>query len=106
MLSHCGSFTGLRGGHNLQYMVRTAPRKPLRVFMTSGSNDLVSPAGDWPLANHTMAKALEYKGYDYRYEFCEGGGHTLRHGGSLFAESCRWLARPPVAGEGARAAKL
>ena len=48
--------------------------------------------GDWPLANQTMAKALEYAGYDYRFEFGTGG-HTLRHGGALFADALRWLWR-------------
>ena len=37
-----------------------------------------------------LAKALEYAGYDYRFEFATGG-HTLRHGGALFANTLRWL---------------
>merc|ERR1712216_1102740 len=93
VISHSGSYVGTRGGHNMHYMVRTGPRRTIRVFLTSGANDLTAPHGDWPLANHTMAKALEYKGYDVRYEFSPVGGHTLRFGGSLFAESIRWLVR-------------
>jgi len=92
VLSHCGSFTNIRGGHNYPYLIRTTPRKPIRVFLQSGANDAQTLFGDWPLANKTMASALAYAGYDYRFEFGEGG-HSLRHGGALFAESLRWLWR-------------
>ena len=90
MLSHCGSFTNIHGGHNYPYLIRTTPRKPIRVYLTSGKNDAETPAGDWPLANQTMANALTYAGYDYHFEFGEGG-HSVRHGGALFADSLRWL---------------
>lgn len=90
VLSHCGSFTNINGGHNYPYLVRTTAPKPIRVFLTSGKWDLDHPVGNWPLANREMAAALEYAGYDSRFEFGEGG-HSLRHGGSLFAESIRWL---------------
>lgn len=92
VLSHCGSFTNIRGGHNYPYLVRTTEPKSLRVFLTSGEWDLDHPVGNWPLANREMAAALAYAGYDYRFEFGEGG-HSLRHGGSLFADSVRWLWR-------------
>ena len=54
--------------------------------------DLDIPIGSWPLANRQMASALDYAGYDYRFVFGEGG-HTLRQGGAIFAESLRWLMR-------------
>ncbi len=90
VLSHCGSFTNIRGGHNYPYLIRTTPRKPMRVFLTSGRNDAQTLTGDWPLANKTIANALTYAGYDHRFEF-GNGGHSLRHGGALFADSLRWL---------------
>ncbi|MBO6557132.1 MAG: hypothetical protein JJ934_07510 [Pseudomonadales bacterium] len=92
VLSHCGSFTNIKGGHNYAYMVRTTPRKPIRVFMQSGANDIDGIFGNWPIANQMLAQSLEYSGYDYRFEF-GAGGHTLAHGGALFAESIRWLLR-------------
>ncbi|MEE2778417.1 MAG: alpha/beta hydrolase-fold protein [Acidobacteriota bacterium] len=92
VLSHCGSFTNIRGGHNYPYLVRTTNRKPIRMFMTSGSNDLDIPLGSWPLANRQMALALDYAGYDYKFVFGEGG-HNLRHGGAILADSLRWLVR-------------
>ncbi len=90
VLSHCGSFTNIRGGHNYAYLVRSDPPKPIKVFLTSGAQDLDHAVGNWPLANHEMAAALDFAGYDYRFEFGEGG-HSLRHGGSIFADGLRWL---------------
>lgn len=92
VLSHCGSFTDIWGGHNYPSMVRKTPRKPIRVLLQSGANDANTPFGNWALANQTMASALEYAGYDYSFEFGVGG-HSLNHGGSIFAESLRWLNR-------------
>lgn len=92
VLSHCGSFTAIRGGHNYPYLIRTTERKPIRVFLQSGENDAETLAGDWPLANRTMANAFDYAGYDYRFVFGTGG-HNLRHGGAIFADSLRWLWR-------------
>ena len=90
VLSHCGSFTNIWGGHNFPYLVRTTPRKPLKVFLQSGANDAETLFGDWATANQAMFKALVYAGYDVRFEFGEGG-HTLRHGGALLADSLRWF---------------
>lgn len=90
VLSHCGSFVNIKGGHNYPYLVRATERKPLKVFLTSGVRDANIILGSWPLANQQMAASLEYAGYEFRFEFGEGG-HSLRHGGALFAESLRWL---------------
>ncbi|HIE88303.1 MAG TPA: esterase family protein [Gammaproteobacteria bacterium] len=92
VLSHCGSFTNIKGGHNYQSMIRTTPRKPIRVFMQSGKNDIDGLFGNWPLANKSVAQSLGFSGYDYRFEFGVGG-HTLAHGGALFADAIRWLLR-------------
>ena len=92
VLSHCGSFVNIRGGHNWPFIVRATQRKPLRVFLQSGTGDGVNNSGDWPLANQTLASALDWAGYDHRFEFGVGG-HSLRHGGAIFADSLRWLWR-------------
>jgi enterochelin esterase-like enzyme len=92
VLSHCGSFVNIDGGHNYPFLVRSTPRKPIRVLLQGGANDGRNVYGDWPLANQTMANALEFAGYDVRFEFGTGG-HTLRHGGAIFADSLRWLFR-------------
>ena len=90
VISHCGSFINDRGGNQFQYLVRSTERKDIKVFLQSGEMDADIILGSWPLANQTLASALEYAGYDFRFEFGTGG-HNLRHGGSLFAETLRWL---------------
>lgn len=92
VISHCGSYVNIHGGHNWPYLLRARPRKPIRVFLQSGENDAQGITGDWPLANQTMASALRFAGYDYRFEFGVGG-HSLRHGGAIFADTLRWLWR-------------
>ena len=92
VLSHCGSFVNIRGGHSWPYLIRSNERRPIRVFLQSGSSDANIIFGSWPLANQQVAAALEFAGYDMRFEFGTGG-HNLRHGGALFAESLRWLFR-------------
>jgi enterochelin esterase family protein len=99
VVSHCGSFTNMRGGHNYPSLIRGHAPKPLRVFLQTGSRDLDVIFGNWPLANRDMAAALAYKGYDYQF-VCGEGGHTLKHGGSIFPETMRWLWRDyPPGGE-------
>ena len=72
--------------------IERAKRGAAPAGLQSGARDAEIILGSWPLANHTMADAFEYAGYDYRFEFGEGG-HNLRHGGALFAETLRWLWR-------------
>jgi len=40
-----------------------------------------------------MAAALEFKGYDYQFEFGQEG-HNLVHGAELLEESICWLFQP------------
>eukprot|EP00746_Dinoflagellata_sp_MGD_P019304 gnl/MRDRNA2_/MRDRNA2_144847_c0_seq1.p1 gnl/MRDRNA2_/MRDRNA2_144847_c0~~gnl/MRDRNA2_/MRDRNA2_144847_c0_seq1.p1 ORF type:complete len:430 (-),score=58.33 gnl/MRDRNA2_/MRDRNA2_144847_c0_seq1:137-1426(-) len=94
VLSHCGSFVSLNGGHNYPFIVRRSDRtgrKNLRIALASGSNDNVDDVyGSFALANHTMADALRFAGYDYRYDFGVGG-HDLCYGSALLAEHLKWL---------------
>lgn len=92
VISHCGSFVNIRGAHNFPYLIRSTPRKPLRVLLQSGALDANIVTGSWPLANQEMAAALEFAGYDHRFEFGTGS-HNLRHGGSIFADTLRWIFR-------------
>ncbi|HXQ09562.1 MAG TPA: alpha/beta hydrolase-fold protein [Caulobacteraceae bacterium] len=93
VISHCGSFTAIRGGHNYPPLIRKTERKPIRVWMQSGEADADIIHGNWPLANKAVAAALQFAGYDFKFVFGEGG-HSLRHGGALFADALRWLWRP------------
>ena len=71
----------LRGGHNYPWLVRNTPRKPLKVFLQDGAQDINNQHGSWPLANQELAAALEYAGYDFRFEYV-----------SAAVSRCLWLA--------------
>jgi enterochelin esterase family protein len=92
VLSHVGSYTNIRGGHVYPSLIRKTERKPIRIFLQEGSNDLDNLHGSWPLANQEMAAAIKFAGYDYRFEYGDGG-HNGKHGGALMPESLRWLWR-------------
>jgi len=99
VLSWVGSFTniasgksGRDGGHNYEAMVRKTPKKPIRVFLQDGANDLDNANGNWPLANQTLAKSLAFAGYDYRFEYGQGF-HSTAHGRAILPDSLRWLWR-------------
>jgi len=90
VLSYVGSFTNIRGGHAYPSMIRKADKKPLKVFLQDGKNDLDNLHGSWPLANQRMASALEFAGYEYKFVFGDGG-HNGRHGGAILPDALRWL---------------
>jgi enterochelin esterase family protein len=99
VLSWVGSFTniasgasGRDGGHNYAALVRKLPRKPIRVFLQDGANDLDNQYGNWPLANQTLARSLAFAGYDYRFEYGQGF-HSVAHGRAILPDSLRWLWR-------------
>mgnify|MGYP003340893807 FL=1 len=92
VLSHVGSFTNIRGGDAYPCLIRKTEKKPLRVFLQDGSNDLDNLHGNWPLANQQMAAALKFMKYDYRFDYGEGG-HNGKHGGAIMPDSLRWLWR-------------
>jgi enterochelin esterase-like enzyme len=97
VLSHVGSFTNIQGGDVLPGMIRKTERKPIRVWLQDGSNDLDNLHGSWPLANQSMAASLNFMRYDFRFEFGDGG-HNGRQGGATMPEALRWLWRdtPPA----------
>ena len=92
VLTTIGSFVNLRGGHVYPYLIRKTERKPLRVFLQDGVNDLDNPFGHWPTANRKMEAALRYMNYDFTSLWGEGG-HNGKHGGSIFPEALKWLWR-------------
>jgi len=90
VVSHVGSFTDIRGGHEWPRRVRQEPRKPLRVWLQAGENDVDLVLGNWYLANRQMAAALAYAGYEHRF-VAGTGGHSLKQGGALLPDTLRWL---------------
>lgn len=92
VLSHVGSFTNIKGGDRYPGIIRKADKKPIRVFLQDGKNDLDNQAGNWWLANLQMESALKFKGYDYKTVWGDGG-HNGKHGGAILPDSLRWLWR-------------
>ncbi|MBI3736875.1 enterochelin esterase [Candidatus Sumerlaeota bacterium] len=99
VLSFVGSFTNIasgptlrEGGHNYPALIRKTPPKPIRVFLQDGENDLDNVHGNWPLANQEMAKALQFAGYDYKFEYGHGF-HSDLHGRAILPDALRWLWR-------------
>jgi enterochelin esterase family protein len=93
VMSHVGSFVDIRGGHDFPPMIRKGDRKPLRIYLQGGAEDLDNQFGHWPLANQEMAAALKFKGYDHEFVFGTGG-HNDIHGSSVLPDAMRWLWRP------------
>lgn len=90
VLSHIGSFTNIRGGHNYPSMISRHAKRDIRVYLQDGSGDLNNQYGNWWLANQQMASSLEFRDYDYI--FVKGtGGHNGKHGGAIFPEALKWL---------------
>lgn len=95
VLSHVGSFTNIRGGDAYPGIIRKTEKKPIRVFLQDGKNDLDNLHGHWPLANLQMEAALRYMKYEHKLVMGEGG-HDGKHGGAIMPESLRWLWEPEV----------
>jgi len=90
VLTHVGSFTDIRGGHNYPFWIRQWPKRDIRVFLQSGEKDLETQFGNWWLANLQMESALAWRKYDYKFVGGKGG-HDCEHGGALLPDSLRWL---------------
>jgi enterochelin esterase family protein len=92
VLSTIGSFTNIRGGDVYPGLIRKTEKKPIRVFLQDGSNDLDNLHGNWPLANLQMAASLKYMGYDYKLVYGEGA-HNGKQAGAILPDALRWLWR-------------
>ena len=109
VLSWVGSFTNIasgnsrrEGGHNYEALIRKTAKKPIRVFLQDGANDLDNANGNWPLANQQMARALAFAKYDFKFVLGQGF-HSNRHGRALLPDSLRWLWRDYKPGEASSA---
>jgi enterochelin esterase family protein len=97
VLSTIGSFTNIRGGDVYPGLIRKTEKKPIRVFLQDGANDLDNLHGNWPLANLNMAASLKIMDYDYKLVYGDGA-HSGKHGGAILPDALRWLWRdtPPA----------
>jgi len=84
-----GSFVAFRGGNEFSTLIRKTEAKPIRIFLTTGNDDMKNCAGDWTLIDQEVDKALSFSGYEHVFHLLEGG-----HGvGSIsrFAEGMKYL---------------
>jgi enterochelin esterase family protein len=92
VLSHVGSFTNIIDSHQFPFMVRMNERKPIRIWLQDGSNDIDDVCGNWSLANQQMAAALKFRNYDVHFDYSRGF-HSLAHGGATLPQALKWLWR-------------
>jgi enterochelin esterase-like enzyme len=91
VLSYSGTFVNQQWPPNPQsphgaweyheHLIPESKRKPLRIWMHVGEQDLryrdpESTYHNWPLANIRMAAALKAKGYKYQFVFARESGHV------------------------------
>lgn len=103
VISTIGSFTNIMGGDAYPDLILKSDRKPIRVFLQDGVNDLrgmrgrgnnrrYDPRMDWHAQNIKMAAALTKKGYDLNYTWGIGT-HSNKQGGAIMPSMLRWLWR-------------
>jgi enterochelin esterase-like enzyme len=92
-----GSFVQIPGGNPYPELIRTTPRKPLRVWLHAATRDLNwnKPESNWLSANLQVAAALAECDYDFRLVVGDGS-HDGNHGGVLLPDALRWLWRSPT----------
>ena len=89
----CATFVPMRGGNDLQAIVRKAEPKQLRIFLQDGYSDTWNPLfGSWFEANQLMGSALEFAGYDYCFDWADGG-HSVKRASEIFPDVMKWLWR-------------
>ena len=98
-----GTFVAMRGGNDLQALVRKTEPLPLRVFIQDGSNDAWNPLfGHWYEGNQMLASALQFAGYDVECDWSDGG-HNVKRSTEIFPQVMEWMWRDwpaaPAVGE-------
>lgn len=91
VFSGCGTFVPMRGGNELQALVRKSEPRSIKVFLQDGYSDSWNPLfGSWFEANAMLGTALEFAGYDCSFDWTEGG-HSLRRSNEIFVDVLKWL---------------
>jgi enterochelin esterase-like enzyme len=100
VLSFIGTYVSMKGADALPALVRKTEPKPIRIWMQDGTQDhIVAPEpfgssafGSWPINNQVMHEALEFAGYDVKFELGTEA-HNMKQGGADLPDALRWLWR-------------
>ena len=88
-----GTFVAMRGGNDLQALVRKTEPQPLRIFIQDGSQDAWNPLfGHWYEGNQMLASALQFAGYDVQCDWSDGG-HNVKRSTEIFPQVMEWMWR-------------
>ena len=98
-----GTFVAMRGGNDLQALVRKTEPLPLRIFIQDGTNDVWNPLfGHWYEGNQMLASALQFAGYDVQCDWSDGA-HNVKRSTEIFPQVMEWMWRDwpsaPAVGE-------
>ena len=86
------TFCAFRGGDSLPVLMRKYETKPIRAYMTVGTDDMRNSAGDWYLEAMTASEAMKYAQYDFAFEVFQNGPHGAGFGdGNVFEKAMRFI---------------
>lgn len=95
--SGCGTFVPMRGGNELQALVRKSEPRDIRLFIQDGYDDCWNPIfGSWYEANAMLGTALDFAGYDCAFDWGEGV-HSVRRSNEIFPDMMTTLWSRPLA---------
>ncbi len=80
------TFSAFRGGDSLTVLMRKYETKPIRAYMTVGTDDMRNSAGDWYLEAMSASEALKYAQYDFAFEVFQNGPHGAGFGDAKVLE--------------------
>lgn len=93
VFSGVGTFVAMRGGNDIQAIVRKHEPKPLRIFLQDGTQDVWNALfGHWYEGNRMLATALDFAGYDAAYDWSDCK-HGVAQATKIFAQVMEWMWR-------------
>lgn len=86
------TFSSMRGAEEHTVLVRKMEPRPIRVYITGGTNEPDYFFGDSFYAQSNAASALDYAGYDFKFEMFANEGHGARRSNPQTLEKVlRWV---------------